>query len=590
MNPLHIPVRCIMLKGGAPRTLHRYAPVILRQIGSPRCPATLRQSARALNSNATRFRRNLLSKFLVPTAKSSRGTDSGGQVAASHGLLLRAGLIRQSAAGIYSFLPLGLRILEKLEKLIDREMRSVDGQKVALPCILPSDGWKKTGRWESTGSEMFKLNDRKGSEFCLAPTHEEEITQLVASEITSWKQLPLRLYQIGRKYRDEARPRSGLLRAREFIMKDMYTFDASEDAARRTYEEVRGAYDRILNEIGIPFAAAEADTGNIGGSTSHEYHFLSPAGEDTVLRCSNCGYTANDERASGVINTNRLPAEHLRLRYEEVNSGKHGFARVEVPKGRSVNFIKLKKAAPEGITLGNDTTAHDGDATDSLVFVDKNVPVSEVHSGKSNVIQGDFITIQEGDGCPHCHASTTKPSTTIQHALASSRAIEIGHTFLLGTKYSRALNAMIKDNKNELQPIQMGCYGIGVTRMIAAIVEASRDENGIKWPGSIAPFRVCVIPFLNKKSSTEEMDAIEDGVKALYEGLRGKLDEEDIVVDDRADMSFGFKMKDGLLVGYPHMIILGKKYLQEGLVEVHSRTTGTVEYCKVADIGAFVDR
>ncbi|KAI8588012.1 prolyl-tRNA synthetase [Geranomyces variabilis] len=537
----------------------------------------LPSAARCHSSSAARpFR---LSRMLTPTAKST--TTAPADVAISHELLLRAGFIRQSSAGMYSFLPLGLRVLAKLEKLIDREMQSVDGQKVALPCLLPSDGWKRTGRWESTGAEMFKVHDRKGSEFCLAPTHEEEITQLVASEKLSWRQLPLRLYQIGRKYRDEARPRSGLLRAREFVMKDMYSFDVSEEAALKTYEEVRGAYDRILSALGIPFAAAEADTGNIGGTRSHEYHFLSNAGEDTVLLCKQCGYTANEERATGII---KRESEHngcvvVVLSDPSENPPTKRRAVISLAHRRSVNPTKLKQhpllkglnmSFPNGLKAESSTAEQPGD----LVFTDVEVAKRKaVPDDVSSAHTGDFVTIEPGDGCSAC--STHSPSP-----LESHRAIEIGHTFLLGAKYSSALGATIRNDRNEVVPMQMGCFGIGVTRAMAAIVEASNDSEGIIWPPAIAPFAACLVPFVNRKSGAQEQADVEQGVEAACEALlvSDVGGEGGVVIDDRDTVSFGFKMKDAALVGYPAVVVVGKRYLAERLLEVHDRRTGAVRY------------
>ncbi|KAJ3154980.1 hypothetical protein HDU86_004500 [Geranomyces michiganensis] len=524
-----------------------------------------------------------LSRMLAPTAKS---TTKAADIAVSHDLLLRAGFIRQSSAGMYSFLPLGLRVLAKLEKLIDREMQSVDGQKVALPCLLPSDGWKKTGRWESTGAEMFKVNDRKGSEFCLAPTHEEEITQLVASERLSWRQLPLRLYQIGRKYRDEARPRSGLLRAREFVMKDMYTFDVSEEAAMKTYGEVRGAYDRILSALGIPFAAAEADTGNIGGTRSHEYHFLSKAGEDTVLLCEWCGYTANEERATGVI---KRTSEHdgqvvVLLSDPSENPPTKRRAVIHVAQHRSINPTKLKQhpmlkgldlAFPDGLRAEATTVvALAGD----LVLTDVEVAKRKGSSADVPAASiGDFVTVERGDGCSTCASrseTSKKPSP-----LTSHRAIEIGHTFLLGVKYSSALGATIRNDRNQVVPMQMGCFGIGVTRTMAAVVEACNDAEGIIWPAAIAPFAACVVPSVNRKSPALEQEDVEEGVMAACTALLAAVGEDaGVVIDDRDTLSFGFKMKDAALVGYPAVVVVGKRYLAERLFEVHDRRTGAVRY------------
>nr|CAG8485729.1 12121_t:CDS:2 [Entrophospora candida] len=332
-------------------------------------------------------------------------TSSSGE---SYRLMTRAGFIRQSSSGIYTLLPLALRSLEKIERIIDIELENIGAQKLSLPILLSSNGWKKTQRWESSGEELFRLKDRKKSEFCLAPTHEEEITQLIANEITSYRQLPLRLYQIGRKYRDEMRPRLGLLRGREFIMKDLYTFDTTEELALQTYQEVILAYKKIFEKIGIPFSIAKADSG--GG-------------------CPVCA------------------------------------------KGDENNFVPL--------------TVH--------------------------------------------------------------RAIEVGHSFFLGTKYSEPLKATFAPQNpkvpGELLPIQMGCYGLGTSRMLAAIIEASHDKNGIIWPISVAPYRVCIIPGSDEPS-----------------------------------------IQNAELIGYPWIMVLGKKFLENGKIEIQVRQSKAKNYLSVQDL------
>ncbi|PKK74428.1 class II aaRS and biotin synthetase [Rhizophagus irregularis] len=372
---------------------------------------------------------------------------------------------------MYSLLPLALRSLDKIERIIDFEMTSIGAQKLSLSILLSASTWKQTGRWKSAGSELFRLKDRKGSEYCLAPTHEEEITQLVGHEIASYRQLPLRLYQIGKKYRDEMRPRYGLLRGREFIMKDLYTFDTSEEAALRTYEEVLIAYKNIFNKIGVPFVIADADSGNIGGTKSHEFHFLSQVGEDMILTCSNCGYSANEERAYG-------------------------------------------------------------------------------------------------DGCPICSMS----SVSHNNPLIGHNAIEVGHTFLLGTKYSEPLKATFApetpQNMGELRPIQMGCYGIGISRMLAAIIESSYDEHGIIWPSSVAPYRVCIIPNSDEPLIQQATRNLFDLLTSISHELNGE-----VLIDDRTNLSLGYRIKDSELVGYPWMMILGKRFLESGRVEIHERRT-----------------
>ncbi|KAF0487328.1 putative proline--tRNA ligase, mitochondrial [Gigaspora margarita] len=391
----------------------------------------------------------------------------------SHKLMIRAGLIRQSSSGVYSLLPFALRSIEKIEKIIDQEMRNIGAQKLSLPILLSANMWKRTGRWDTTGSELFKLKDRKTSDFCLAPTHEEEITQLVANDVFSYRQLPLRLYQIGRKFRDEMRPRAGLLRGREFIMKDLYTFDTTEETALKTYEE------------------AEADTGNIGGTKSHEYHILSAVGEDLILSCMRCGYTSNEERAHGLT---------------------------------------------------------------------------------------------DNDGCPVCYKDSITSHDSINfHPLKSNRAIEVGHTFLLGTKYSDPLKATFASEnplyKGELLSIQMGCYGIGVSRMIAAIIESSHDSKGIIWPPSVAPYRVCIIPGGDEPEITEKTRSLYDFLTSECDGLN-----DEVLIDDRMNLSFGYRMKDAELLGYPWLMIIGKKFLESGKIEIHNRHNNQRNYLEFNEI------
>ncbi|CAG8617306.1 4319_t:CDS:2, partial [Racocetra persica] len=440
--------------------------------------------------------RTCLSKIFLPVTndhvasesikdkKEESTTEKDGAVKGEgHHLMIRAGLIRQSSSGVYSLLPFALRSLEKLEKIIDQEMRNIGMLETA------ANTWKKTGRWNVTGSELFKLKDRKASDFCLAPTHEEEITQLVANDIFSYRQLPLRLYQTGKKFRDEMRPRAGLLRGREFIMKDLYTFDVTEEAALKTYEEVNEAYKKIFTRIGLPFAVAEADTGIIGGTKSHEFHFLSPAGEDSILSCIRCGYTSNEECA------------------------------------RDIN-----------------------------------------------------------DGCPVCYKNSITSHDSVNfHPLTSNRAIEVGHTFLLGTKYSDPLKATFAPenprHNGELLSIQMGCYGIGVSRMIAAVVESSHDSKGIIWPPSIAPYRVCIIPSGDDPEITEKTRSLYDFLTSECDGLNGE-----ILIDDRMNLTFGYRMKDAELLGYPWLMIIGKKFLESGKIEIHERHNNQRRYLEFDEI------
>ncbi|RUP16586.1 prolyl-tRNA synthetase [Jimgerdemannia flammicorona] len=588
--------------------------------------------------------------MFIPTTKDSL---LGPNAVASHRLMLRAGFIRQSASGVYSLLPLGLRTLDKLETIIEEEMRFIvdrvyellgkqrvliydasfcdlDAQKLSLPALLSAEPWKQTGRWESSGGELFRLKDRKSADFLLAPTHEEEITQLVAGEVTSYRQLPLRLYQIGRKYRDEMRPRSGLLRGREFLMKDLYTFDATEEEATATYEDVRAAYAKVFRRIGVPFVVADADTGNIGGTSSHEYHFISEVGEDSLLICPECGYTANEERARGIIPHHHhapsisnpfdtfassllpslsLPPSALTIQLasaelviknakEAETSSERDVVAIVIESGRTVNMLKLRDAvkkqlgekAKDGINMDllmgiqtletmrkqeerwSKLSVYVDDSVNSIIPDPTSAPplpqsieshplaVFAVHTD-TTLHHGDFHNVQPGDTCPQCPAPLTL-----------HRAIEVGHTFLLGTKYSAALGATFRPAgpvAGGVLPIQMGCFGLGVSRMLAAIVESSNDTRGIAWPVSVAPFRVAVVPVDVKN---EGMKAVAERVYDALDGMGGSLRDE-VVMDDRQGASFGFRMKDAELVGYPYIVVVGKR-AAEGVVEIQERRKG----------------
>ncbi|KAI9319853.1 hypothetical protein BX666DRAFT_1852745 [Dichotomocladium elegans] len=537
----------------------------------------------------------------------------------SHALLLKGGFVRQSASGIYSMLPLGLRTLGKIEAIIDQELHAIGSQKLALPVLLSAENWKKTGRWNASKGEFFRLKDRRDADMLLSPTHEEEITHLVAQELKSSKQLPIRLYQIGRKYRDEFRPRAGLLRGREFVMKDLYTFDESVDAAYASYDLVARAYRNIFERIGVPFVVAEADTGNMGGSKSHEYHLISPVGEDTLLTCSSCGYTANEELAVGKLPqgttahestiesssndvgkalglSSRMPAHLSLFRYASLNREgakvHEGYAAVAVQHGRSVNTLKVEKSLishleksdllPEGGVLdftSTETLSSPSQLPDH-VFIDDSVaslvPLVAEREDAAVVVHGPdhFRVTEAGDHCASCEES--RPLTTV-------KAIEVAHAFYLGTRYSAALNCNFFPEKASSKstsapvPAEMGCYGIGISRLVATAAEVCHDDRGIVWPGSIAPYRVCIVPTSNNNAellglAEKIYDQLEDAVFKVR-GRGTSVFYDDVVIDDRKQM-FGAKMADAELIGYPFIVVLGKHALESGVVEVNQRIKG----------------
>ncbi|KAI8140267.1 hypothetical protein BJV82DRAFT_520391 [Fennellomyces sp. T-0311] len=520
-------------------------------------------------------------------------------VSTSHGLLLKGGFVRQSSSGIYSMLPLGLRTLEKIEAIIDQELKAIGSQKLSLPLLLSAENWKKSGRWNASKGEFFRLKDRRDIDMLLSPTHEEEITQVVAAELKSDKQLPMRLYQIGRKYRDEFRPRAGLLRGREFVMKDLYTFDASVEDAYVSYDLVAGAYQKIFQRIGIPFVVAEADSGNMGGSKSHEYHLISPAGEDTLLTCANCGYTANEELAVGKIPDITLPEMldinindsvswnndsdvdltflGFRAYDKEGNKLQNGNAAIITGKDRRINQVKVEKTLRQYLEgqaiLPNDgmleLSANEEERSPWHVFIDASVRTVSIAGTDVHVHGPDhFRTAAAGDTCASCNTQS----------LSSVKAIEVGHTFYLGTKYSSVLGCdfLASDrHKQQKQPAEMGCYGIGISRLVATAAEVCHDDRGIVWPGSIAPYRVCIVPTQNNNTDLLRLaESIYDSLEDVKYAVKGKgLFYDNVVIDDRKQM-FGAKMADAELTGYPFIIVLGKNAIQSGQVEVNQRVQG----------------
>ncbi len=530
----------------------------------------------------------------------------------SHQLLLRAGLIRKSAAGVYTLMPLAWRVIKKIEQIVREEMDAKGGQELMMPIMQPAELWIESGRWNVYGEELFRLKDRHGRDFCLSPTHEEMITSLVRGEVYSYKQLPLLLYQIQNKYRDERRPRFGLMRGREFIMKDLYSFDRDEAGLDLSYQKMYDAYTRIFQRCGLQFRPVEADSGAIGGSNTHEFMVLADSGEAVVVFCpdDSCGYAANNERAESpdapAQSGEALPRQEvstpdshtveevcqfLQIQPEQIiktvlYETDKGTVAALVRGNREVNEIKLQKAVDclyleiaSGETVRQVTGAEPGfagpvDLTGVQVIADTEVvamvnAVCGANKTGAHLInvnpQRDFgwnqvldlKLVKKGDPCPHCG----KP-------LEEARGIEVGQVFKLGTKYSEALQATFLDEKGETRNIVMGCYGIGVTRTMAAAIEQNYDENGIIWPMAIAPYQVAVIPVSAKDA--EQM--------ALAEKLYQQLNQAGVeaTLDDRNERP-GVKFKDADLIGYPLRLIIGKKTLEEGTVELKFRRSGEVE-------------
>jgi prolyl-tRNA synthetase len=548
-----------------------------------------------------------LSGYFLPTI---REIPSEAEIA-SHRLMLRAGLIRRLAAGIYSLLPLGLKAVQKMERIIREEMDRAGAQEVFLPAMQPAEIWQKSGRWSVYGKELIRLEDRHQRMFCLGPTHEEVVTSLVANEVRSYRQLPLNLYQIQTKFRDEIRPRFGVMRGREFSMKDAYSFDRDESGAEESYRGMFEAYNRIFERCGLAFKPVEADSGPIGGSFSHEFVVLADTGEDAVMSCTGCGYAANTEKAEvppppeGEGSGEKPPLEKVStpgLRtVEEVSDflkaspsrliktllyradgeilavllrGDHQLNEIKLK-----NFLKaseLEAADPQSIleaTGGPVGFSGPVGLTDIRILADAQVMTlsnfitganeEDAHLISVNLdrdfevdVAADFKLAEGGDPCPRCGLE-----------MELTRGIEVGHVFKLGTKYSEAMGARFLDENGQEKPMIMGCFGIGVGRTVAACIEQNHDEKGIIWPVSLAPFELLVISLKVDDEKTLDVSG------ELYRAMQEKG--WSVLWDDR-DERPGVKFKDADLVGIPLRVTVGPRSLDKGVLEVETRRTGEV--------------
>lgn len=544
----------------------------------------------------------LYSRALIPTVKEAPADASN----ASHTLLVRGGYIRKVGAGMYDFLPLGLRVLRKIEAIVREEMNRSGAQEILMPALLPAEYFKETGRWDVYGDTLFRLKDRKGGEFHLGPTHEEIVTDIARREIKSWRDMPMNLYQVQTKYRDEPRPRGGLLRCREFLMKDAYSFDISEDAAKDSYEVMRKAYCAVFDRMGLTYRMVAADPGAIGGSTSAEFQVLADSGEDAIVACDTCDYAANVEIATVKVAAAAGGAAVAEDEKKKVHTPKVGSIEdvskfLSLPKDRflkslvyladkelvlavvrgdhDLNEIRLARAlGVDEVFLANDADVQKATGAavgfagpvgfKGKVLVDraaaqvKNAATganeSDHHFTGVNLgrdWQGEVVDIRlaaTGDLCPNCEGGKLK----------SYRGIEAGHIFILGTRYSEKMGAQYSDEKQEKKPIVMGCYGIGVSRLVATAIEQNHDDNGIKWPMSIAPYHVHLVT-LGKE------DNVGAEAKRLYDELRARG--IDVLWDDR-DERPGVKFKDADLLGMPLRITIGAKSLANGNIELKPRT------------------
>lgn len=543
----------------------------------------------------------------------------------SHILLLRTGMIRKLASGIYGFMPLGWRSLHKIENIIREEMDKSGAQEILMSAIQPAELWEESGRWSAYGPELWRIKDRNGRDFCLGPTHEEIFTDIVRDGVSSYRQLPLNLYQIQHKYRDEARPRFGLMRSREFIMKDAYSFDKDQEGLDKSYDDMYDAYTRIFTRCGLTFRPVEADSGAIGGNASHEFTALSEVGESDIAYCESCSMAANVEKAAcrdaepspeseamlelqevhtpgtktieevaGFLNIDKTKTIKALLFEKYDEDGKaDGYVAAFVRGDRDLNMIKLVNVLniPEHAIAFADESKLEaaigavGGFTGPIGLHDCTVVVDSELVGLKNLCagackldhhilnvnygrdyEGDIVTdlkvLKEGDPCPVCGAP-------IKH----TRGIEVGQVFKLGTKYSKAMNAIYKDENQQDHPLVMGCYGIGVSRTLAAVIEQHHDEDGIIWPVSVAPYHAIVT--LVKPKDEEQAKVAEE----IYQSLL--VAGVEAVIDDR-DERPGVKFKDADLLGFPIRITVGKR-AGEGIVEYKLRRDSEKSELSVAE-------
>lgn len=554
------------------------------------------------------------SRLLMPTLKE---TPAEAEVI-SHQLMLRAGMIRKLAAGLYSWLPLGLRVLRKVEAIVREEMNAAGAQEVLMPVVQPADLWQESGRWEQYGPELLRLEDRHQRPFCLGPTHEEIITDLMRNEIRSYRDLPANFYQIQTKFRDEIRPRFGVMRAREFLMKDAYSFHADQASLGETYQRMYTAYSNIFRRLGVEFRAVLADTGSIGGSHSHEFHVLADAGEDAIAFSDGSDYAANVEMAEALAPTALRPTA-VAVMQSVATPTQTLCAEVakllDIPITRTVKAIAVvaereptePAVAPFRLLLlrgdhelneiktakiiGTFRLATEAEIVAALGckpgFIGPVGVATEVHvtADRTVAAMSDFVCganregfhlsgvnfgrdLPEPDVADLRNVVAGDPSPDGRGNLQIRRGIEVGHIFQLGTKYSAAMNARVLDESGREQVMLMGCYGIGVSRVVAAAIEQNRDERGIVWPSVMAPFSVAIVPV-----NAHQSDRVRDTSERLYDQLTAAGHE--VLLMDRPKARLGAMLADVELIGIPSILVVGERGLTEGQVECRNRRAGT---------------
>ena len=562
------------------------------------------------------------SQYLLSTLKE---TPNNAEVV-SHQLMLRAGMIRPLASGLYTWLPTGLKVLRKVEQIVREEMDKSGALEVSMPVVQPGDLWQESERWEQYGPELLRFNDRGDRPFVLGPTHEEVITDLARRELTSYKQLPINLYQIQTKFRDEVRPRFGVMRAREFLMKDAYSFHSDKASLQQTYDLMYQTYSNIFTRLGLDFRAVQADTGSIGGSASHEFQVLAASGEDDIVFSTDSDYAANIELAEAVaLGERQPPKEEMRLidtpncktiaalveqfglpiektvktlLVQATEESGHQLIALIVRGDHELNEIKAEKiaevASPLVFATEEEIQAVVGAGAGSLGPVNLTIPVvidrtvanlSDFAAG-ANIDDKHYFGINWERDLPLAQIADLRnvvegdPSPCGKGTLQIKRGIEVGHIFQLGTKYSQAMNATVQGEDGRPQVMTMGCYGIGVSRVVAAAIEQNHDDRGIIWPAQIAPFQVAIVPMNMQKS-----EAVQAYAQQLYRTLQQQGVE--VIFDDRKERP-GVMFADMELIGVPHTIVIGEKNLLNGELEYKNRSNGEKQMIAKEQVLAFL--
>lgn len=565
------------------------------------------------------------SRYLIATQKE---TPADAEII-SHQLMLRAGMIRKLAAGLYTWLPMGLRTLRKVERIVREEMDKSGAQEVLMPAVQPAELWEESGRWTQYGGELLRMKDRHGRDFCFGPTHEEVITDLIRNEISSYKELPANFYQVQTKFRDERRPRFGVMRAREFLMKDAYSFHLNAESLNETYELMHRTYCAIFDRFGLDYRAVQADSGAIGGSASHEFHVLASSGEDDIVFSTGSDYAANIEKAEAVApsGTHPAPAEELKevatpdektieavsqllgidatrtvktllVKAEADEDGSSGLVALVLRGDHTLNEIKAENLAgvAEPLTMATDEEIEQavGCKPGSIGPVNLNVPVIV---DRSAAHLADFVCGANREGFHLTGVNWERdaalervedlrnvvegdPSPDGKGTLEIRRGIEVGHIFKLGNKYSTAMNATVLDENGKTVIMDMGCYGLGVSRVVAAAIEQNHDENGIIWPDAIAPFQVAIVTLNAHKSPT-----VAEAGEKLYEQLRQAG--YDVLLDDRKERP-GVKFADMELIGIPHRFVVSERGLAAGTLEYKGRKDAEKQDVPVAEALPFL--